>query len=568
MRRRRARTLAVAGAAALAAAFALDAGGALDRVEAQTVDARFALRGERAPPRAVVLVAVDERTLAGRRRWPFARDVQARLIARLHEAGARLIVYDIALSEPSDDEAADVAVFEAISRARPVLLAATESDSEGRTPVLGGEPNQRAAGAVVGSSLLPLDGDGSVRRLDPEVGGVPALAVQAARIVRGPAPPREAVWIDFAGEPGAITARSWRDVERGRVAPGSLRGRIVVVGATARRLQDRHRTSAGGDSMPGPEIQANAIDTLLRGAPLRSAAGAVEPLSITLLALLVPLLALRLGLSALVAAPVALAGLGGAAQFAFERGDVIAVADPAAALVLGAAATTVGLALTEVRDRRRLKATFARFVPPEVVDALADEAAGSDGLPGTELDATVMFCDLRGFTTYAEGRPPAEVIGTLNSYLGGVSEAVLGHGGTVVAFLGDGVMSVFGAPVAAADHADRALAAAREIAGPRLRELNQARPGEQPFRLGVGLHSGPVMSGTVGSARRMEYAAIGDTTNVAARVQALTKEHGTSILMTSATRERLSGHDGLREVAEVQIRGRSEPARLFAAEPA
>jgi len=571
VRRRRARVLAPAALVAIAAALALDASDALQRIEEQTLDARFAVRGERDPPPGIVVVGVDEATITPNtrrsgRRWPFPRREQAALLDRVRRAEPRLIVYDVALTEPSGDDAADLALFDAIKRARPVLLAGTETNARGETAVLGNPDNVREAAATVGSSLFPLDRDGAIRRVDAEVGGLPALAVQAVGLVgrRSSIRRGESAWIDFAGKPGTVLTYSWEKVARGQLQPGVLRNRIVVIGTTAKRLHDVHDTSAGGEQMPGPEIQANAIDTLLRGAPLRGASGTVDSALVVGLALLVPLLALWLGLPALLIAPPALAALAGAGQLSFEDGTIIALAAPAAALLLGAAAATIALAATEVRDRRRLRATFARFVPADVVDALADEAHESGGLPATQLDATVMFCDLRGFTTFAEGRAPAGVIATLNDYLAGVSDAVLGHGGTVVAFLGDGVMSVFGAPVSTPDHADRALAAAREIAGPRLEALNAARAGEEPFRLGIGLNSGPVMSGTVGSKRRMEYAAIGDTTNLAARVQALTKEHATPILLTAATRERLSRVDDLRRVGHVPIRGRAAPAELYA----
>lgn len=318
--------------------------------------------------------------------------------------------------------------------------------------------------------------------------------------------------------------------------------------------------------MAGAELQANAIDTLLRGAPLRSAPGWVDAVLVAMAGLLVSTLAVGLGIRALLAVPVALLAVAGGAQAAFVEGAVIAVAAPVAALVLGSAVTGAILALTEQRQRRALRATFARFVPEAIVDAVAARAAADAGLPSEELDATVIFCDLRGFTTYAQERSPATVLATLNRYLAEVTDAVLGHGGTVVAYLGDGVMSVFGAPLAAPDHADRALAAAREIAGERLVRLNRwlAEQGDDArFRLGVGMHSGPVLSGTVGSQRRLEYAAVGDTTNVAARVQALTKDWHAPVLATSATVERLSTRDGLARLGETTLRGRERPVELW-----
>jgi adenylate cyclase len=188
--------------------------------------------------------------------------------------------------------------------------------------------------------------------------------------------------------------------------------------------------------------------------------------------------------------------------------------------------------------------------------------AGGGRLPPEQLDATVLFCDLRGFTTFAERHAVPIVIETLDRHLAEVAEAVMTHGGTVVAFLGDGAMAVFGAPEPQEDHADRALSAARELIGSRLDRLNAwlvERRIDHRFEAGVGLHSGPVMSGTVGSERRIEYAAVGDTTNVAARLQAYTQEAGVPLLLSDATRARLDENALLRPLGGLRLRGRETP---------
>ncbi|MGH2950143.1 MAG: adenylate/guanylate cyclase domain-containing protein, partial [Solirubrobacteraceae bacterium] len=355
-------------------------------------------------------------------------------------------------------------------------------------------------------------------------------------------------------------------------AARALAGRIVVVGLTATVLQDVHETPAPGSGlMSGPEIQANAIATVLRGAPLRSADPAVDTALVALLAAGIPLLALRWALYALLAAPLAAALFLAGAQVAFGHGRVVEVLPPLVALAAATAGTAVALLATEVRRRRLLRGTLARFAPDAIVDAvLARAEAGGGRLEPVELDATVLFCDLRGFTGFAESHPTAAVIETLDRHLGGVADAVMAHGGTVVAYLGDGAMAVFGAPVAQDDHADRALAAARDLVDRRLERLNAwlaERGIEHRFALGVGLHSGPVMSGTVGSDRRVEYAAVGDTTNVAARLQAYTKEAGVPLLLSQATHDRLNGRADLRAVGEVRLRGREAPLAIWTLAP-
>ena len=179
-----------------------------------------------------------------------------------------------------------------------------------------------------------------------------------------------------------------------------------------------------------------------------------------------------------------------------------------------------------------------------------------------------MFSDLRGFTSFAESLPVTRVIEVLNRYLGEMSEAILDHGGTLVAYMGDGIMAVFGAPIEQADHADRGLAAAREMLGPRLATFNQYLSDEglhdEGFRMGVGLNSGPVMSGNVGSERRLEYTAIGDTTNTAARLEGMTKGTPHMLFVAESTRDMLQTPvEELFFVDEFEVRGREAKIRLW-----
>lgn len=221
-------------------------------------------------------------------------------------------------------------------------------------------------------------------------------------------------------------------------------------------------------------------------------------------------------------------------------------------------------------EQQRLRDSFARFVPEDVVDVLIRDQPDDPRIGARELVSTVVFNDLRGFTTFAQQRRAAEVIDVLNEYLTIMSDTVLDHGGTLVSYLGDGMLSVFGAPVATAEHADRALAAAiqmRDVGIVRLNAWMAARGLPDDFRVGIGLHSGPVMSGNVGSTRRMEYAAVGDTTNTASRVEAATKELGAGLLLTESTVKALRVEEWpLRFVAEAHLRGRTGTTGLWTVE--
>jgi adenylate cyclase len=217
-------------------------------------------------------------------------------------------------------------------------------------------------------------------------------------------------------------------------------------------------------------------------------------------------------------------------------------------------------------EHQRLMCT--RFVPEQVVEQVLSRTDVQVGLGGIEVGGTVMFVDLRGFTAFAESRPAEQVVRILNHYLSEISCGILDHGGTVISYLGDGLMAVFGAPIEQADHADRAVAAAREILYRRLPRAN-AWAREQGlcaegFRLGIGVNSGSFVAGNVGSERRLEYTAIGDAANTASRIQELTKAAGKMLLLAASTRAALSsGTADLVRVGEFDVRGRHGTVELW-----
>jgi adenylate cyclase len=218
-------------------------------------------------------------------------------------------------------------------------------------------------------------------------------------------------------------------------------------------------------------------------------------------------------------------------------------------------------------ERGRVRDIFSRFVPEHVVDEVLRRTDDDLRLSGVTHDATVMFADLRDFTSFAESLPADTVIDVLNRYVSSMSDAILDNGGTLVAYMGDGIMAVFGAPIEMAGHADCALAAARQMLHSCLPEFNgwlKTSGFGDGFRMGVGLSSGPIMSGTVGSDRRLEYTTVGDTTNTAARLEAMTKGTPYAIFVADATRRRLRpSPPDLVFVDELEVRGKRSRVQLW-----
>jgi adenylate cyclase len=578
---RRLRRTMLAGVAVLAVGLVvlLELTGALDRAELSTVDARFQVRGARAVPDDVMVVGIDDKTFSELdQRFPFSRRTFARALREVSDDHPRAIVYDVEFAEQSDDVVGDNRLVLNTRRAGNVVLSATEVGKGGKTKIFGGTEAQRFARATVGNGLLPEGSSGALRRLPYAIDGLRTLSVATVeRVTHRPVDRSRmrggGAWIDYSGPPGHVRYASFSRVARGRFKPGTFRNRIVVIGAVAPSLQDRHPTSWPAGEMAGPEIHANAIDTLLRGLPLHDTGSLADLLIAIGLALLPALLGLRLR-------PFVALGLGAGAavaylvvaQIAFGRGLILPVTVPLVGLAVALVGALLVHWLTASVERAQTRDLFSRFVPDSVVAQVLERADTEDDvrLGGELLTATVLFSDLRGFTSFAEGREPSEVIGVLNRYLTEMSDAILDHDGTLVAYMGDGIMAVFGAPIASEDHADKALGAAREMLD-RLERFN-AWMSEQGmgdgFKMGIGLNTGDVMSGNVGSSRRLEYTAIGDTTNTAARLEGMTKGTPYQLFVANATHARL--HDApadLESLDELEVRGRRAGMKVWALRP-
>jgi adenylate cyclase len=567
--------VAFAAVAALAATIAIVcyAAGAFHGLELTSVDTRFSVRGDQEPPPEVAVVGIDDETFNELQlQWPFPRRLHAKLIDRLVEDGARVIAYDIQFTEPTvpreDDE-----LVEAVEGADDVVLATAEVSPQGKHRVFGGNAVLRRVGARAGNTLYIPDSDGTVRQFPYALQNLESFAVVAAEMAKGEFIEDDGfdhneAWIDYAGPPQTIPTYSFADVLYGRVDPDRLRGKIVVVGATSPTLQDVKETPYGGELMAGAEVQANAIATVLDGIPLRSAPGWLNIALILLLAAIGPIAGFFMRpVMAIFVSVGAAAIFAAAAQLAFNTGWIVAFVCPLVALAVGAFGTLAVHYLLAAFERQRVRFTFSRFVPEEVVDQVLSEGEGELQLGGVRRESTVLFSDLRGFTSYSESREPAEVVEVLNVYLGEMTDAIMDHGGTLVSYIGDGIMAVFGAPLEQDDHADRAIAAAREMLEVRLpafcRWMQESGHGEG-FQMGIGLNSGDVMSGQVGSERRQEYTTIGDTTNTASRLEGMTKGTEHSIFIADSTMQaRLSSEPTLISVGELEVRGREMPLQVW-----
>ena len=578
--RQRRRVLLVVLVVVATLALAAQVGEIFEEAELPTIDTRFRVRGSDGPPPDLLVVGIDDVTLQELGEpWPFSLETYARAIETLTDAGAEVIVLDV-LGGGTDSDSSFLA---ALAAAPAVTLSAVRSNGDGTPIVLGGSDALDIEGVRASDGRFEADDDGVVRRFDHTLQDddesddvattgftqVPTLPVVVVELVSGQKLPTdvtgsEGATIDLPGPAGTVTQVSFLSLVSQRIPSEQIAGRVVVVGPTARELQDTVETALS-EATSRAEVHAAAIDTLLRDVPLRTPPTAVR-LLLTLLACLAPLLAVRLNVfRGLVLVFVLALGWLVVAQIAFNLGWILPVVAPIVGLA-GAAVAAVGVNYVfEVRARHRVREVFGRFVPPAVVRDIIEADPNGDLLRATNREVTILFSDLRGFTTFSEQRDPQEVVGILNEYLAAVTD-VLVDADAMIDYLGDGVMAVFGVPTDHADHADRAVAAGIGVLEATIRFDSEMadRLGGAHFRVGIGINTGTVTAGNLGTVRRLKYTVIGDAVNTAARIEAMTKDAPYDLLIADSTRVRLSAvPTDLVEHATLPIRGRTEPVRLW-----
>jgi adenylate cyclase len=547
----------------------------LDNLERQTIDLRFSVRGDKPPPKGVVIVKVDDVTFSDHKgwRWPFDRRLYAETLDQIRKGDPTAVAFDVQFSElgsPAGDNAFGYALLR--NRGK-TAVSTTEVTATGKPNVYFGDALKQL-GTRAGNANLVTDKDGIIRRFPFDVEGLKGFAVVTAEIAVGRTITRSEMgsdlqWIDYAGSPGTVTSYSFSRVHDGKVPPSAFKDKVVVVGATAPSLQDIHPTPVGA-VMAGPELQANAIATALQGFPLRSLSTPWNIVLIVALGLVVPLVSLRVGplISVAVGIFIGLLFTVGTQFAAFENGRISSYIYPMAALAMATVGSIGVHYAIAAFERERVRDVFSRFVPEQVVDQVLAQADSDLRLQGKEMVTTVLFSDLRGFTSSAEDMPAENVITVLNHYLHEMSEAILAHGGTLVCYMGDGIYAIFGAPLEYEDHADRAMAASREMLLERLPKFNAWMRDQgygEGYFMGVGLNSGPVMTGNVGHERRMDYTAVGDVTNTASRIEGMTKGTPFSMLVAESTIEMMTERPtDLVYYDELEVRGRVAKLKLWA----
>ncbi|NUN64001.1 adenylate/guanylate cyclase domain-containing protein [Pseudanabaena biceps] len=576
-------------------------------LERQTQSAFFNWRGKIDPPKDVVILAIDDISLRQGefydpktrpflepfRTTTWKRVVYAQVLEKLVKAGAKAVAFDILFVTPGDHGIADDDKLQAAIAKygdHTVLAASYEFTQIGEANIMqlaSPESIFKIKPNTLGLINFQPEVTDNIHRMGvkpPADSGLPIIPTFAEAIlkvakVNYTAPKGDGIYFFGGADTWAnsqqqipfyfvVDPENWNSdqLQKGKF----FKDKIVLIGATASSKQDIQNSAMG--RMAGVEIHANAIATLMQGKSMANLFTDSLQRSLFVLLLVgasgvVLCLFKSPNVQILVAFTVAIAWFSlGYIAFIYTS-TILPVAIPAIAIGLnGIALLTTGSIAAQI-DKLLLRRTLERYVAAPIVEEIVNQPEGfRDLLEGRTIKAAVLFSDIRGFTTLSSRLPPKLLIQQLNTYLGSMVDAILEYQGTIDKFIGDAIMAEFGSPVSRGEKAD-AMNAVNAALNMRtaLTELRKVWQSDNkiPFSNGIGINYGEVTVGNIGSARRLEYAVIGDAVNVASRVEGMTKDLGTDIVITGALYEIVKDEIEVVDFGEHTLKGRVGNVQLY-----
>jgi len=602
-------------------------------IETLLVDIRFKIRNWVVPPtipNEILLVVIDEKSLSEYGRWPWNRTRQAELIKRVLQGGPKIVAVDIFYPEPeSPDSDRELAALFATNRDTLVMALGFEVE-EGRR-YHGDLPDalyDSSISRIEGVSLLrpveahrvllppsPIhrsarfghvyslpDRDGKIRKeilylsfgeeyfpslalltacrgMGVPLGQIRLLGGLGVRMGEVTVPTDEfgRIRINYLGREGAFPMVSASDVLSGQQGPEAFKNKIVLIGTTAIATYDL-KTTPFSANMAGVEKNATVVANLIKGNPIRSAPLLIDLLVVVFLGSLVLVIGNRCRAMQTILIFLLLAGM----FFLFNLlmfacfSLCMNLFIPLVMIFAGGGFNISYRYFTEEKRAREVRRIFSSYVSERVVNELIRNPELTR-LGGEKREITVLFADIKGFTTFCEHHEPEEVISLLNEFLEAMTEIIFQWEGTLDKFVGDEIMAFWGAPLPQENHAELAVRCALNMVD-RLESLRKEclDKGRHPFEIGVGINSGEVVVGNIGAeGKMMDYTVIGDHVNLGARVEALTRGIDTPILLTAYTVEQVRdlihqggfGHCSFQGKGNVLVKGRKNPVGIYALRP-
>ena len=563
----------------------------LERLVLAAMDSAVRFRGKQPPNENVVIVAIDDASLGWvSERWPWPRAKLAEIVRWLNNAGARVIAFDIFLFDPAADPQDDAALIEAFRESKSVITVSQIFSTQYSTTLDRPEGIYLPVIDGYGITEIERDDDAIVRGvtaykkfggeylynwsfdivrvfLDVEPPKNPSPASVMFKGKEIPLNQRGELLVSYAGPPQTYPTYSAAFITEGDYDPAIFKDKIVLIGASSETLQDLYPTPFSATNLtPGVEVVANTISTLLTDSYL-----SLTPPWVTLLILLCAAILARAIISIQQPTFSSLLMVIGVSVYILTRqvlfyqtGQQFPIVSPSLMLILGVVIPTLEQAVTQELEKRRVRSLFSRFISPQMVDQLLQTQDIDSLNKRTEL--TILFSDIRDFTTLSESMSPDDLVALLNPYLETMSKIIHKYGGTVDKYEGDAIVAFFGEPIPLKDHAIRASFAALEM-NTALQKLNQdwlsAGILSSALEMGIGINTGEVFVGLLGSEQRINYTVIGDAANLAARLQDQTKELKTPILISKNTFTAINGIVKAEYLTTQILKGKKEPVEIY-----
>ncbi len=562
----------------------------LANLENAFVDLRYWIRGVVRPDPRVAIIAVDDKSVRELGLFPWPRRTHAQLIQLLTKAGARAVAFDLFFSERDPNHPEDDALLgdAAEKSGRTVFAVQFNRTHEGlpADPILPVRELQRNNVGVGLVNIFP-EKDGATRYLPlwVRLGDtlIPSLSLAAWSAAEG-LPPEELLhrshppvdarspwnetylnytyWME-EGNRSPFSYTSYADVVRGRVDPASFAGKIVLVGATAPGLFDA-KSAPGAPVIYGIEIHANALNNLLKGNFFRTEASAGIRLMALLILFAVGSWLLMSRSSTFVGGATAVAVIVGyyyVCQLAFNRNILLPYATPIMGFLVAYFVALAYRLFVADREREKMRGTWSRYMSPKLVDLLIEDQGV---LTAGNREVTVFFSDLAKFTSLSEKYPPQELVAMLNVYFSMMTDILFNYDITFDKYIGDCIMAYGNAPLEQPDHAVQACRAAlKQVAALQALHKKFAEKGWPPLEFRIGLHTGIVLYGDLGSHTRSNYTVMGDNVNVASRLEGTNKMFGTKIIISESTYQAARSGIEARELDFLRVEGKKQPIRVY-----
>jgi adenylate cyclase len=550
------------------------------------LDWLFIFRGALPEPKEIVIVALDEPSFAEiGKQWPWPRSLFGMLIRELSKEKARVIGMDILFVEPSDS-LEDEKFARAMREAKDVILASDISETEDprfhQVSFVDPIPLLTQSAKGVGNILLEIDPDHFVRRTKLLFHGRPSFALEVARASLGkkdgyPEKRDSSLYINYVGPPRSIRTVSFYQAlnSRSYLPPHFFEDKIVLVGIILgaspepkKRVPDAYPISFSrldGGPMSGVEIHANIVHNLLQRAFILPLNGNGRILLSLFIGFVIPFVLIRFK-------PFHSLGITMFLGFSYfflvhvlfsQRGLWLPSFSPLLQIFISFGGVYLYQYVSKEREVKWVKKAFSHYLSPKVAKEILEHPEAL-GLGGERIEGTVLFADLAGFTALSEDLPPDVLVNLLNEYLGEMTEIILRFDGTLDKYMGDAIMGFWGAPVSQEDHALRACSAALAMQK-RMADLKEdwRKRGLPVLSARIGINSGSMIAGNIGSKTLFDFTVIGDTVNLASRLEGANKIYGTSVLISEYTFQQVEERVEVREVGTLQVRGRRASVRVY-----